>query len=97
MAKIRINGEEYDLRMDIHAMEQIEKEFGDIRDALRMFRAGERKVSMIKAMFRILAISGRKRAGRADGHELLSDAAGPSTGHHFRRRPETILRGTGCF
>ena len=63
MAKIRINGEEYDLRMDIHAMEQIEKEFGDIRDALRMFRAGERKVNMIKAMFRILANSGRKRAG----------------------------------
>ena len=63
MAKIRINGEEYDLRMDIHAMEQIEKEFGDIRDALRLFRAGERKVSMIKAMFRILANSGRKRAG----------------------------------
>ena len=39
------------------------KGFGDIRDALRMFRAGERKVSMIKAMFRILANSGRKRAG----------------------------------
>ena len=70
MAKIIISGKEYDLRMDIHAMERIEKEFGDLRDALRTFRGKERKISMVKAMFRILANSGRKKAG------LEEDVAG---------------------
>ena len=37
MAEIRISGKRYDLRMDIHAMERIETEFGDLRDALRAF------------------------------------------------------------
>lgn len=62
MASIKISGKVYDLRMDIHAMEQIEKEFGDMREALRAFRGKERKISMVKAMFRILANSGRKKA-----------------------------------
>ena len=63
MAEIRISGKRYDLRMDIHAMERIEMEFGDLRDALRAFRGKERKIAMVKAMFRILANSGRKKAG----------------------------------
>ena len=62
MAEIRINRKTYNLRMDIHAMEQIEKEFGDLRDALQAFRK-DRKITMVKAMFRILANSGRKKAG----------------------------------
>ena len=65
MAEIRIKRKTYDLRMDIHAMEQIEKEYGDLRDALRAFKK-DRKVSMIKAMFRILANSGRKKAGQPE-------------------------------
>jgi hypothetical protein len=63
MASIVIKGKKYDLRMDIHAMERIEKEFGDLRDALRAFRGKERKISMVKSMFAILANSGRKKAG----------------------------------
>ncbi len=62
MAEFRIGKGKYDLRMDIHAMEQIEKEFGDLRDALRAFQK-DRKITMVKAMFRILANSGRKKAG----------------------------------
>ena len=38
MAAIKISGKEYNLRMDIYAMEQIEKEYGDLKDALRAFR-----------------------------------------------------------
>lgn len=66
MAAIKISGKEYNLRMDIYAMEQIEKEYGDLKDALRAFRGKERKISMVKAMFRILANSGRKRAGQPE-------------------------------
>lgn len=65
MAAIRIKKRTYDLRMDIHAMEQIEKEFGDLRDALTAFRK-DRKIGMVKAMFRILANSGQKKAGKPE-------------------------------
>lgn len=61
MAKIVIKGQEYDLRMSLWASEQIEKEFGDLKEALQKFRK-ERKISMVKAMFRILANAGRKKA-----------------------------------
>ena len=36
------------------------------KDALRAFRGKERKISMVKSMFRILANSGRKRAGQPE-------------------------------
>ena len=38
MAKIVINKKAYELRMDVYAMEKIEKEFGDLKEALRAFR-----------------------------------------------------------
>jgi hypothetical protein len=62
MAKITIKGVTYNLRMTLWASEQIENEFGDPKKALTSFRK-ERKISMVKAMFRILANSGRKSAG----------------------------------
>lgn len=61
MAKITINGTEYDLFMGLWAMEQIEKEYGDLKDALTAFRQ-KRSVGMIKFMFAALANNGRKRA-----------------------------------
>ena len=63
MAKIRINGTEYDLYMGLWAMEQIEKEYGDMKEALAAFRK-DRKISMVKFMFAALANNGRKRVGR---------------------------------
>ena len=59
MAKIEIDGVEYDLRMSLWASEQIEKEFGDLKDALQKFRK-ERKITMVKWMFRTLANAGKK-------------------------------------
>ena len=59
MAKITLRGTEYDLRMTLWASEQIEKEFGDLKDALKSFRT-ERKIGMVKKMFRIMANAGRK-------------------------------------
>lgn len=61
MAKIVIQGKEYDLRMTLWASEQIEQEYGDLKDALTMFRK-KRKISMVKKMFVILANAGRKKA-----------------------------------
>ncbi len=61
MAQIKIKGKEYDLRMTLWASEQIEAEFGDLKDALALFRK-ERKIAMVKKMFRILANAGRKKA-----------------------------------
>lgn len=62
MAKIVIKGQEYDLRMSLWASEQIEKEYGDLKEALQKFKK-QRKISMVKPMFRILANAGRKKAG----------------------------------
>lgn len=61
MAKITLHGEEYDLRMTLWASEQIENEFGDLKDALKLFRK-ERKISMVRKMFQIMANAGRKAA-----------------------------------
>ena len=62
MAKIVIRGVEYDLRMSLWASEQIEEEYGDLKEALQRFRK-DRKITMVKKMFRILANAGRKKAG----------------------------------
>ena len=61
MAKIKIKGVEYDLRMGLWASEQIENRYGDLKDALQKFRK-EWKISMVKEMFAILANAGRKHA-----------------------------------
>jgi cobalamin-dependent methionine synthase I len=61
MAKIKINGAEYDLRMSLWASEQIEKEYGDLKEALQQFRK-ERKIGMVKYMFAVMANAGRRSA-----------------------------------
>jgi len=61
MAKITIKGVEYDLRMGLWASEQIEKKYGDLQGALRKFKK-ERKITMVKEMFQILANAGQKYA-----------------------------------
>ena len=63
MAKIVLRGVEYDLRMSLWASEQIEKEYGDLKSALQKFKK-ERKITMVKWMFRVLANAGRKAAGQ---------------------------------
>lgn len=61
MAKIKIDGREYMLRMDIYAMEKLEKEYGDLKSALELFRKGDKKTGVIKDMFRIMANSGQHK------------------------------------
>jgi hypothetical protein len=62
MARFEIDGQAYDLVMTIRAMEAIENEFGDLKDALETFRSGGRDIKIIKKMFRILANAGRHKA-----------------------------------
>ena len=62
MAKIRISGVEYDLRLNMWAMEQLEKKYGDMSVAMARFKQ-ERKISQVKEMFVILANAGRIHAG----------------------------------
>ena len=66
MTTITINGKSYELAMTIHAMEDIEEEFGDLKIVLVKFRQGDRNVRIIKAMFRILANAGRYAAGKPE-------------------------------
>lgn len=75
MAKIIISGREYDLRMGLWASEQIEKEYGDLQEALKKFRT-ERSVTMIRKMFVILANAGQKHAKQPMNvpEDVLDDA-----------------------
>ena len=59
MARITIKGVEYNLRMSLWASDQIEQEYGDLKDALQKFRK-ERKISTVRKMFWIMANAGRK-------------------------------------
>jgi len=59
MAAIKIKGREYDLRMSLWASEQIENEYGDLKEALANFRK-DRKISMVRKIFVILANAGQK-------------------------------------
>ena len=63
MAKIRICGKQYDLYFGLWAMEQVEKEYGDLKQALAEYRKN-RKIDQVKFMFAAMANNGRKRAGQ---------------------------------
>ena len=62
MAKITIEGRTYNLVMSIRAMEHIEKEYGDLKEAMTKFRGRGKNMAMIKTMFRILANAGQHAA-----------------------------------
>ena len=61
MAKVKISGKEYDLRMSLWASDRIQEEYGDIQQAMNKFRK-EKSTAMVKKMFVILANAGRKYA-----------------------------------
>ena len=73
MIKLRVEGKEYGLRMDMYAMEMIEDEFGGMRDMLEKLREGGSK--QIRALFRILANAQLAYEGKEEtvtGDELKS-------------------------
>ena len=56
MASITIKGKEYGLRFDLYAMEQIEDEFGSVKNAFGTLKEGKQLKAM-RSMFRIMANS----------------------------------------
>ena len=53
-AKVTLNGQVYRLRFDVWALEQIEDEFGGIREAFESLR-GKKMSKSVKTLFRIMA------------------------------------------
>ena len=51
---MRINGQLYRLRFDLWALEQIEEEFGGVREAFQQLR-GAKMSTAVRKLFRILA------------------------------------------
>ena len=52
--EVRINGQLYRLRFDLWALEQIEEEFGGVREAFQQLR-GEKMSNAVRKLFRIMA------------------------------------------
>lgn len=63
---IKINGVAYDLRFDLYAMEQIEDEFGSLKEAFDLFRAGKKQARMVRKLFQIMANSALSYAGKPE-------------------------------
>ena len=61
MAKVTVNGKEYDLRFDLDALEQVEQEYGSLKGLLQAI--GEGKVSSVRRVFVIMANCYRDYAG----------------------------------
>ena len=73
MTTIEIGGKKYDLAMSLYAMEQIEEEFGDLKEAMGKFRGKGSSVKMVKKMFRIMgnaALHAKKQPEALTGKEL---------------------------
>lgn len=73
MVKLRVEGTEYGLRMDLYAMEQIEDEFGSMKSMFEKIRDGGSGKSL-RALFRILGNAALAYEGKEEtvtGNELL--------------------------
>ncbi len=75
-AEVRLNGQLYRLRFDLYALEQIEDEYGGIREAFAALRGGKGMIKTIRTMFRILANSQRNMDG------LPEDVTGDEINKH---------------
>lgn len=53
--EVRINGQLFRFRFDLWAMEQIEEEFGGMREAFQAMSGGKGMVQAVRKIFRILA------------------------------------------
>lgn len=53
MIKLMIEGKAYGLRMDLYALEQIEEEFGSLKELFDLLKEGKTKT--VRILFRILA------------------------------------------
>lgn len=81
MVKLKVDGKEYGLRMDMYAMEQIEDEFGGIKQMFEKVQNGGAR--SVISLFRILANSALAYEGKEEtvtGKELLRLKVGAMNG-----------------
>lgn len=72
-AFVRLNGTTYRLRFDLWALEQIEDEFGGIREVFERLSSGKSMVKTARSLFKILANSQRNMDGMPEdvtGNEI---------------------------
>jgi len=65
MASVIIKGKEYQLRFDMYAMEQIEEEFGSVKNVFETMHGGK-QMKATRTLFRILANSWLSNEGEAE-------------------------------
>ena len=61
--EVRINGQLYRLRFDLYAFEQVEEQFGGLREAFRAMSGNGKILQTVKKLFAILANSQRNMDG----------------------------------
>ena len=74
--EVVLNGVTYRLRFDLYALEQIEDEFGGMREAMESLRGGKSIVKAVRKMFKILANCQRSIDG------IPEDVTGDEIGKH---------------
>lgn len=73
MTEIRIEGRVYELRFDMYAMEQVEDEFGGVRQLFQELGSGK-QVKALRSIFRIMGNSARAYRGDEEnvtGKEIM--------------------------
>ena len=75
--EVTLNGRTYRLRFDLQALEQIEEEFGGLKEAFQALRGGG-MVKAVRKLFRILANSQRDYEDLP--RDVTEDAIGKHTG-----------------
>ena len=61
--EVRINGQLYRLRFDLYAFEQVEEQFGGLREAFSAMNGNGKILQTVKKLFAILANSQRNMDG----------------------------------
>lgn len=66
MAQVTINGKTYGMRFDLGALEDVEREFGDLKAVFDSLKGGTGRIDTIKRMFVIMANCDRSFRGEAE-------------------------------
>ena len=64
MINVTIGGQDYRLRFDLDAMEQIEARYGGLKEMLEAMKDGTKRTNMVKSLFVILANSALDYEGK---------------------------------
>ena len=95
MIKLKVGEQEYGLRMDLYAMEQIEEEFGGLKEMFEKLQGGSSKA--IRSLFRILAnaqlaYEGKEETVTGDELKHLKVAAVAGIGNAVRAAIEDGMK-----